>query len=158
MRHPDEGTIHAWLDGALDDADAAWLETHARECAACGALVAEARGLVAGASRVLGALDGVPGGVLPPARTPETVNASDPAPHDTAARTLRRSARARMLERPRWVMPARAAAALLLVAGGAAVVVRSADTPRMMATATDTAAITDASAPVVVALPPVVAR
>jgi hypothetical protein len=44
MRHVDEGSIHAWLDGAIaDPAERAWIEEHLRWCAACGARVAEER-------------------------------------------------------------------------------------------------------------------
>jgi hypothetical protein len=41
MSHVDEGTIHAWLDGALapDDPVRAGLETHIRDCVECRALV-----------------------------------------------------------------------------------------------------------------------
>ena len=65
MTHMDEGTIHAWLDGALDAQRSAEAEQHVATCAACGAAVAEARGLIAGASRILNALDDVPANVLP---------------------------------------------------------------------------------------------
>ena len=63
--HPDEGTIHAWLDDALDAATAAHVAAHVRDCAECAARVAEARGLIAGASRVVAALDDVPVGTRP---------------------------------------------------------------------------------------------
>ena len=66
--HLDEGVIHAWLDGALERDAAREVEAHAEACVTCSARVSEARGLVAGASRVLGALDGAPGvarGVAP---------------------------------------------------------------------------------------------
>jgi hypothetical protein len=65
MQHLDEGTIHAWLDGALDPAQSAEIESHIGQCARCSAAVAEARGLVAGASRILNALDDVPANVVP---------------------------------------------------------------------------------------------
>ena len=65
MQHLDEGTIHAWLDGALPANEAEAVERHARECAECAALVADARGLIAGAARIVSALDAVPGGVIP---------------------------------------------------------------------------------------------
>lgn len=65
MTHIDEGTIHAWLDGALDTERALAVEEHVRQCARCGDAVAEARGLVAASSRILGALDDVPAGVIP---------------------------------------------------------------------------------------------
>jgi hypothetical protein len=63
--HPDEGLIHAWLDDALDAAEAERLAAHVRTCAECQGRVAEARGLIAGASRVVAALDGVPAGTRP---------------------------------------------------------------------------------------------
>jgi hypothetical protein len=55
--HPDEGTIHAWLDRQLDDATTATLEAHLQRCDECAERVAEARGLIAGASRVVASLD-----------------------------------------------------------------------------------------------------
>ena len=68
--HPDEGTIHAWLDGALAADDSARLDAHVAECPACAERVAEARGLVAGASRVVGLLDDVAAPLIKPAVTP----------------------------------------------------------------------------------------
>ncbi len=68
MRHPDDGTIHAWLDGALAPEEARRLEQHVASCAMCGDAVAEARGLVASSSRILGALDTLPGDVVPRTR------------------------------------------------------------------------------------------
>jgi hypothetical protein len=65
MQHPDEGTIHAWIDGELPFDEAAALEAHLNDCAECSALAAEARGLVAASSRIVSALDIVPGGVIP---------------------------------------------------------------------------------------------
>ena len=65
MQHLDEGTIHAWLDGELSPAERAEVEAHSAECAQCAAAVAEARGFVAASSRILTALDSVPGGVIP---------------------------------------------------------------------------------------------
>ncbi|MGH7622849.1 MAG: zf-HC2 domain-containing protein, partial [Gemmatimonadaceae bacterium] len=70
MQHLDEGTIHAWLDGELPFAERESAELHVASCAECAAAVAEARGFIAASSRILTALDAVPGGVLPaePAR------------------------------------------------------------------------------------------
>src|SRR5688572_8308328 len=96
MQHPDEGTIHSWLDGALPAADAASLESHVATCQSCAAAVAEARGFIAASSRILTALDDVPRGVVP--AVPE------------------RKRDLRVL----W----RAAAAMLVVAGGSLVVMR----------------------------------
>jgi anti-sigma factor RsiW len=68
MQHPDEGTIHAWLDGALSDEETKAVESHVAECGDCAAAVAEARGLIAASSRIVSALDVVPGGVIPAAK------------------------------------------------------------------------------------------
>jgi anti-sigma factor RsiW len=70
MQHLDEGTIHAWLDGALSPTEASAAESHVASCAECSAKVAEARGLIAASSRIVGALDHVPAGVIPIAAKP----------------------------------------------------------------------------------------
>ena len=64
-QHPEEGLIHAWLDEALSAAEAERLAAHVRTCVACQARVAEARGLIAGASRVVAELDDVPAATRP---------------------------------------------------------------------------------------------
>ncbi len=71
MPHPDEGLIHAWLDGELDPADSARVEALVASDPEWRAAVAEARGLIAASSRVVSALDRVPANVVPraPART-----------------------------------------------------------------------------------------
>ena len=68
--HPDDGTIHTWLDGALGTEQAARLEAHVVDCAACADRVAEARGLLAGATRVVGLLDDPSSPAVVPASTP----------------------------------------------------------------------------------------
>ena len=65
MQHLDEGTIHSWLDGALGAEEAALVGAHVAECPQCAAAVAEARGFIAGSSRILTALDHVPRRVVP---------------------------------------------------------------------------------------------
>lgn len=65
MTHLDEGTIHAWLDGALSASEARDAQSHVDGCVECSAKVAEARGFIAGASRILTALDDIPAGVTP---------------------------------------------------------------------------------------------
>ena len=65
MQHLEEGTIHAWLDGALSATDAREVEAHIATCPECSAMVAEARGLIAGASRIVSSLDVVRGNVIP---------------------------------------------------------------------------------------------
>jgi hypothetical protein len=65
MNDVDEGLIHAWLDGELSAEDAARVERLAATDAAWSAAVAEARGFIAASSRIVGALDAVPGGVIP---------------------------------------------------------------------------------------------
>ncbi len=106
MQHPDEGTIHAWLDGALGDTEAAAVAAHVDACPECAERTREARGLVAGASRIVSATDwGVGAGIGEP-EAPRFV-----AP---ARRTSRR-----------WFTPMRtAAAAVLFVAAGTALFAR----------------------------------
>lgn len=62
---PDEALIHAWLDGELGAEEAARVERLVAEDAEWGAAAAEARGLVAASTRILGALDVVAGDVIP---------------------------------------------------------------------------------------------
>ena len=120
--HPDEGTIHAWLDRQLDDTSAATLEAHLQRCDECAERVAEARGLIAGASRILSSLD-VDGAttskisalraVKPPVEPPRTV-------------ILTGTVRA-----PRWfrLTPARSAIAAVLVVAVATAIVREHQQP-----------------------------
>ena len=125
MRHPDEGEIHAWLDGALDPATAAGLEAHVAACPACSAAVAEARGLIAGASRILMALDGVPGGVLPAGSQPAGGAVKD----ELAARRSEQQKDMQASQRRHIPWYARrhvqVAAGLMLVVGIGGVVVRN---------------------------------
>lgn len=84
--HVDEGTVHAWLDGAFGADDAARLAEHVATCATCQTQVAEARGLFAASARILGTLDGVPAGVVPKveaAATAMRVAAAVPTPRTT---------------------------------------------------------------------------
>src|SRR4051812_16634221 len=113
--HLDEGTIHAWLDDALAPAEAARVAEHVRGCAECSARVAEARGLIAGASRIMGALDDVPVGSRP-AWSQEAVAGG--ARVGAAVEAPARPSEASLWRRLR-VTPARAAiAATLIVAVG----------------------------------------
>ena len=119
MQHLEEGTIHAWLDGELSAAEQAQAERHVAECAECAAAVAEARGMIAGASRIVSALDVVHGagggGVLPR-------QAAKPAGPRSVWRSLR-------------LTPTRAAlAASLLVAAGALFTMDRASSNKMIAT------------------------
>jgi anti-sigma factor RsiW len=65
MPHPDEGLIHAWLDGELDAAEAARVEALVTSDPEWAAAAAEARGLLAASARIVGALDHVPANVIP---------------------------------------------------------------------------------------------
>ncbi len=65
MSRPDEGLIHAWLDGELDAAEAARVERLANDDPEWAAAVAEARGFIAASDRILDALDDVPAHVIP---------------------------------------------------------------------------------------------
>lgn len=130
MEHLDEGTIHAWLDGALPDADGARVQSHVAGCAGCAAAVAEARGFIAASSRILSALDHVPGGVIPTTATgavaaattgaassalpggevPEIAAsrgvAEAPAVAAASVRALRSSPRRPWYRRPQWAAAA----------------------------------------------------
>jgi len=111
MQHLDEGTIHAWLDGALPSAEAAHVEAHAASCAECAARIAEARGLIAGSSRIVASLDIVPAKVIP-------------MPPTSARESL-------SLWRNLGLTPSRAAIAALLLVGIASMFsVRHQSTPR----------------------------
>jgi carboxypeptidase family protein/putative zinc finger protein len=122
-RHVDEGTLHAWLDGALAAGEAAAVEAHVAECASCAAAAAEARGLVAAASRILTGLDDVPAGVLPVGGEGAGAGAE-----------RRRGERGRR-RRPLIGWPVRAAAAVLVVAAGSLLVLQRSG--RLPAAATD---------------------
>lgn len=115
MEHIEEGTIHAWLDDALASDEAARVEQHVRECAECAAAVAEARGLIAASTRILSALDEVPGGLVPRRVEGEGTSARAGAPvkamevsaeHAKGAGAMRARRR-----RPWWQRPQFAAAA-----------------------------------------------
>lgn len=104
--HLDEGTIHAWLDGALDPAAASAVAAHVESCTSCAERVAEARGLIAGASRVVGALDEAPAAPSPAWGSGSAAAGRAPGTPSSAWRRMR-------------LTPARAAiAATLLVAAG----------------------------------------
>jgi hypothetical protein len=110
MPRPDEGLIHAWLDGQLPPDEAARIEELAATDPEWAAAVAEARGLVAASSRILSALDRVPAGVVP---------------KGTASRTTRL---------PWWT---KIAAAVVVVAGGSVVVLQNAPEGHMSGLSTE---------------------
>jgi hypothetical protein len=129
MPHPDEGLIHAWLDGELDTAEAARVEALVESDAQWAAAAAEARGLIAASARIVGALDRVPANVIPNA-----------APARPASR--------------RWVW--RAAAVLALMAGSA--VVLEHETPELPAPKANVTAPAATHQRQVGALPKIVAK
>jgi anti-sigma factor RsiW len=135
--HPDEGTIHAWLDGAFDAPTAAAIEAHVASCPSCAERVAEARGLIAGASRVVSALDDVPSGVAPAwGRGPSAAGATSAARSGGAWRRFR-------------VTPARAAiAATIFVALGVTLTRERTAPEAELAKSTVAAASSPAAAPV----------
>ncbi len=65
MPRPDEGMIHAWLDGELDVEESARIASLVERDPEWAAAAAEARGLIATSSRIVRALDVVPGDVIP---------------------------------------------------------------------------------------------
>lgn len=62
---PDEGMIHEWLDGQLDDDTSAKFDALVMSSPEFAERVAEARGFIAASSRILSSLDAVPAGVIP---------------------------------------------------------------------------------------------
>lgn len=98
MSRPDEGPIHQWLDGECTREESARIEALVASDPAWAAAVAEARGLIAASSRIVGALDAVP------RATPSAAPSAASAP-----RQRRRAV-------PSW---AGLAAGLVLVAGTA---------------------------------------
>lgn len=141
--HLDEGTIHAWLDGALAPDESARVEALATACPECAALVAEARGLVAASSRILSSLDAVPGGVIPGVES---------GTDQLAALRARRRETSRRWWNDRRVV---AAASLLFVAGVSTLVLRSAPNDvKVAATEQDAIAaqpVTDSAMPMATA-------
>ena len=128
MPHPDEGTIHAWLDGALSPAEARAFETHVAGCAECEAAVAGARGLLAASSRILSALDNVPAGVVP---------GSDATFAERLARSSRDAGASGRFRATRW----RAAAAIVVVAGTSWLVLHPRSAHDVPATESQTVAV-----------------
>lgn len=106
-QHPEDGTLHAYIDGELSAAETAAVELHVGACAHCAAALAEARGFVAAASRVITTLDAAPSSA---ARQTEAVTGVPAAP-------------SRRVGRPIIRVPYARAAALLLLVGGTAFVV-----------------------------------
>ncbi|MEO7965307.1 MAG: zf-HC2 domain-containing protein, partial [Gemmatimonadaceae bacterium] len=137
MEHLDEGTVHAWLDGALSPDEGKRIEEHMGTCADCSALVAEARGLIAASARILSSLDEVPrvqveSGARDAAIAGELQDALQRARHSANATVPTVEARQisvpRIARRPWWARPQLSAAAVLaVVALGSLVVTRNKD-------------------------------
>ncbi len=130
--HPDEGTIHAWLDGALDEPTATRIAAHVATCGECAERVAEARGLIAGASRVVRALD-------------DSTTSADPTWGQVTASIAANRPASRSIWRALRVTPLRSAiAATVLVALGVTFTSRrtavETEAPRTMSTAAEGAA------------------
>jgi anti-sigma factor RsiW len=65
MSHPDDGQLHALVDGELTPVEAAELEAHLRTCDACRARLGEARALLGESDGIVARLD------LEPRRAPK---------------------------------------------------------------------------------------
>lgn len=115
MSRPDEGLIHAWLDGELDAADAARVEALVCDDPEWAAAAAEARGLIAASERILSSLDTAPGGVIPDTSTAN--RAADQSRTGSMAGSGRMASTApgRRRTMPWWM--ARAAAVIVVVTG-----------------------------------------
>ncbi len=129
-QHPEEGTLHGYIDGDLSAADAAAVELHVGGCVRCAAALAEARGFVAAASHVITTLDAAPSSAAKPA-----------VPLIAKSATRERTVRPPIFRVPY----ARAAALLLLVGGTAFVVDRSGAFARGKSTQTESV-LADAAA------------
>jgi hypothetical protein len=70
MSHPDDGRLHALVDGELSPADAAAIDAHVRTCPPCQARLEEARMLLGESDRIVARLD------LEPRRAPKTAGGS----------------------------------------------------------------------------------
>jgi hypothetical protein len=138
MQHLDEGTIHAWLDGALPDDEAASVAKHVDECQDCAALVAEARGMIVAAGNIVAALDNVRGGVIPAASSSSSSSSSSSAP---------RAAEHSLWRRLRFTPTRAALAATLLIAVGSVLTVRSAKDNQRVGTTSNGSSATAQSVP-----------
>jgi anti-sigma factor RsiW len=67
MSHPDDGQLHALVDGELPPAEAAELDAHLLTCEACRTRLDEARALLGESDRIVSRLD------LEPRRAPKAV-------------------------------------------------------------------------------------
>ncbi len=108
--HATEESLHAWLDGALSGDDGDAVERHVATCQTCSAAVADARGLIAAAVRIMHEADVSPRNVV--------------APHDvvrTAARVAASTDRTRapMQRRMRATTLTQIAAGVLVMIAGA---------------------------------------
>lgn len=110
--HPDEGSLQTWLDDAFDGASTTQVQAHVAGCAVCQREVATLRGYMAATSRILGALDDAPAGVVSPADTAKAA-AAIVAQADRRTHAEQKAATA-WFARPAF----RVAAALALMAGG----------------------------------------
>jgi len=136
MQHLDEGTIHAWLDGALGVEEAARVDAHVASCARCADAVAEARGLIAASSRILTALDQVPSVRVAPGSRGSTGSRWTGRPFATA-----------------FVRQRIAAVIALIIVGGAVALTVSRDTSSPVASDAGPmteVAVVDSAAPVLV--------
>lgn len=125
---PDEGMIHEWLDGALDQETSARFEALVASSPAFAERVAEARGLVAAASRILLSLDQVPAGVLPAASAPAATADSGVPDISRAARNVdaaKRGGSHRTRSLARWG----SIAAVLMVGATSVLVARRSPAP-----------------------------
>jgi hypothetical protein len=117
MRHVDEGTLHAWLEGQLDDpVDAARIDDHVRHCDLCRTNADRARATIVEVEQLLAC-------TMPAAPRPAFTElvASGPAGAGSVSPESRRTVR-------RW-MTAAAWAASVTVAAGLGWIARNAHAP-----------------------------
>lgn len=143
--HVSEDTVHAWLDRQLGDGDANAVELHIATCANCAERVAEARGLKAATTRIVGSLDVGASGIVP--REDVARTASHIVALANAAEKFER-ANVVVAKRKFWQNPVvlRAAAAVVVMLGGTTLVMRKYSATTLQVASADSAVSTTAAA------------
>jgi hypothetical protein len=124
MRHLDEGTLHALLDGELELAEVKEIQTHLVGCTACGSRLQDVKQFLAEADRLVGAID-TPDAAprarrepAPPPQTPPPNPKPWPEPvWDSAPQILLPEDTEVIARRRRWNRRFRWAAMILVVIG-----------------------------------------
>lgn len=114
MSHLDEGTLHALLEGELENGEVQQVQAHLVGCAACDSRLKEVRELLAEADRLVGAME------PPPAAAPmaPSLRPADPTAFDAPPVLLLPDAEGGAGLRRGWYRGLGVAALLAVAAGG----------------------------------------